>query len=67
MPTKTLQLTPCNKHCIMDPATHYCQGCFRTIEEIMRWQYLNEQERIKILQSVELRKAALSRNVNKMS
>ncbi|MEW5842943.1 MAG: DUF1289 domain-containing protein [Bacteroidota bacterium] len=67
MQTSTLQLTPCNKHCIMDPVTHYCKGCFRTIEEIMRWQFLNEQERIKILQSVELRKAALSRNAHKTS
>lgn len=67
MQTNTLQLTPCNKHCIMDPVTHYCKGCFRTIEEIMRWQFLNEQERIKILQSVELRKAALSRNALKTS
>lgn len=67
MVATSTQLTPCNKNCIIDPATHYCKGCFRTIEEIIRWQFLNEQERIKILQNVELRKAASSRNSIKTS
>ena len=60
MQTSTLQLTPCNKHCIMDPVTHYCKGCFRTIEEIIRWQFLNEDEKNKILHKVEVRKTTLN-------
>lgn len=29
--------TPCIHVCEMDPATHLCQGCHRTQEEICAW------------------------------
>jgi uncharacterized protein len=29
--------SPCISVCQMDAATGWCQGCYRTIEEIMAW------------------------------
>ncbi|ARR56296.1 DUF1289 domain-containing protein [Rhizorhabdus wittichii DC-6] len=29
--------SPCNKVCEIEPASGYCRGCRRTIEEIVAW------------------------------
>ncbi|WP_082545740.1 MULTISPECIES: DUF1289 domain-containing protein [unclassified Sphingomonas] len=29
--------SPCNQVCQIDPASGYCRGCLRTIEEIIDW------------------------------
>jgi hypothetical protein len=54
--------SPCNKGCIMDPDTHFCKGCFRTIEEIIRWQFLTPEEKNNILSLAEQRKISIERN-----
>ena len=34
--------SPCVSVCQMDEATGYCEGCLRTIDEIMDWGALDE-------------------------
>jgi len=29
--------SPCNQVCRIDPTSGYCEGCRRTIEEIIAW------------------------------
>jgi predicted Fe-S protein YdhL (DUF1289 family) len=29
--------SPCNKICQIDPASGYCRGCLRTLDEIAGW------------------------------
>jgi predicted Fe-S protein YdhL (DUF1289 family) len=41
--------TPCNKICTIDPATHLCAGCGRTIDEIACWTALTDAERARIM------------------
>lgn len=53
------QSSPCNKHCIIDPVTHLCKGCFRTIDEIIQWIHCSSETKIQILEKVELRKSFL--------
>ncbi|MGB0734270.1 MAG: DUF1289 domain-containing protein [Pontibacterium sp.] len=36
--------TPCVRQCCLD-ANDVCLGCFRTLEEILAWQAMSEEER----------------------
>jgi len=49
-------ISPCNKNCIMDPITNFCKGCFRTIDEIIRWSTSSEEEKILMMKKIERRK-----------
>lgn len=37
--------SPCIGVCRMSPQTELCEGCFRTIEEIIEWRDYSEQEK----------------------
>jgi len=54
--------SPCNNHCIMNPNTNLCDGCFRTIDEIIHWSQFNDKEKIEVLDKLEDRKLSLSDN-----
>jgi predicted Fe-S protein YdhL (DUF1289 family) len=41
--------SPCNKVCTIDPRSHLCLGCGRTLTEIAQWASLPETERIRIM------------------
>jgi predicted Fe-S protein YdhL (DUF1289 family) len=49
-------LSPCKGICMMDPRGPYCLGCKRTIDEIGRWQMMNEVERQRIVSELAARK-----------
>ena len=46
----------------MDPTRNLCLGCRRTLDEIARWEMMNEQERERIL--AELPRRELPRDLN---
>jgi predicted Fe-S protein YdhL (DUF1289 family) len=48
--------SPCISVCQMDDATGWCLGCKRTIDEIGRWQLMEEAERQKIASELKARK-----------
>jgi hypothetical protein len=43
----------------MDPATGWCEGCLRTIDEIAAWGSLSEDERRRIWAELGERRASL--------
>jgi predicted Fe-S protein YdhL (DUF1289 family) len=49
-------ISPCIAVCVLDPATGYCRGCFRTIAEISAWVTLGAQEKQRILDRLPLRR-----------
>lgn len=49
-------ISPCTKVCHIDPTNEVCIGCFRTLEEIVKWQQMSDQERITVTNSLEKRK-----------
>lgn len=49
-------LSPCIAVCVLDPATGYCRGCFRTISEISRWVLLEGEEKRRILAALPVRR-----------
>ena len=56
--------TPCVQVCIVDGASGFCLGCFRTLPEIAGWARLSDEERERIMAELperERRQAAGSR------
>ncbi len=50
--------SPCVSVCRMNAHTGYCEGCFRTIEEIARWSALPDAERRAVWRAIAVRRAA---------
>ncbi|RHX88935.1 DUF1289 domain-containing protein [Leptospira stimsonii] len=48
--------SPCNKICSMDFETGFCEGCFRTIEEIGNWSRYSDLERENLFLTIQTRK-----------
>jgi hypothetical protein len=44
--------------CRIDPATGWCEGCFRTIDEIARWTTLGDAEKLGVWSELTRRRAA---------
>jgi predicted Fe-S protein YdhL (DUF1289 family) len=47
--------SPCISVCRMDADTSLCQGCYRTIEEVIVWGRQNDQQRRQVWQQIVLR------------
>ena len=44
--------SPCNNNCSLNEKTDICEGCGRTIKEIMNWKYMTNEERKVIIKRV---------------
>jgi hypothetical protein len=51
-------ISPCIRHCTIDPETGICVGCGRTLAEIGRWASLTEEERRATMERLPERLAA---------
>jgi hypothetical protein len=54
--------SPCNKVCLMNEATGWCRGCYRTLEEIARWGTMSDAERAAVLAELPVRRAGAPPN-----
>ena len=52
--------TPCIKVCKINPENGFCQGCFRTLDEIARWSGLDNPEKERIYEKIAGRKTKSS-------
>lgn len=50
--------SPCVKICVVDPATGWCEGCFRTLQEIGGWMRFSPEERDRIMAALRERRRA---------
>ncbi|MEZ5923471.1 MAG: DUF1289 domain-containing protein [Hyphomicrobiaceae bacterium] len=48
--------SPCIKVCSIDPVTHLCIGCARTLDEIALWSRLSEADQARILRLLPARR-----------
>lgn len=51
--------SPCIKLCVIEPASGWCLGCGRTIDEIIAWGSLGESDRLALMAGLPERLAAL--------
>ena len=42
--------SPCNNVCRIDPATGWCEGCLRTLDEIAAWGGLDQGAKWRVWQ-----------------
>ena len=47
--------SPCLSICMMDNASSYCEGCFRTLDEIRDWMIMDREEKLAVLSKLEQR------------
>ena len=50
--------SPCVSICALDPASGFCRGCFRTIQEIAGWTMMTKAERLAVLGLLPERRAS---------
>lgn len=48
--------SPCTNICRMNEASGWCEGCFRTIDEIVAWAVLDDTERRAVWQQLDARR-----------
>ena len=48
--------SPCINICRMNADTGYCEGCFRTLDEIARWSAYDDLSRKRILSAIDARR-----------
>ncbi len=53
----TTVASPCISVCVLDPATGWCKGCLRTIDEIAAWGALDDGAKRDVLARLPLRRA----------
>jgi len=51
--------SPCIKVCFVDGKSGLCLGCFRTLNEIARWQRLDEDDRTRIIAELPSRRSRI--------
>lgn len=56
--------SPCIGICVLDPATGWCKGCFRTINEIADWTRLGPAGRRAVAEAAKARRPAPSMTVD---
>jgi predicted Fe-S protein YdhL (DUF1289 family) len=42
-------VSPCIGVCAINDSNGFCQGCYRTVEEIREWWNMTDQEREKVM------------------
>ena len=52
--------SPCTSVCTIDPATGWCAGCLRTIDEIAAWGSIDDSARREIWKRLPGRRQALA-------
>ena len=48
-------LSPCISVCYISNTTGFCEGCFRTREEISRWRYMSLEEQKRVIKKLHER------------
>jgi hypothetical protein len=52
--------SPCTDVCRIDPATGWCEGCQRTLDEIAAWGSLDDRARREIWKRLPARRQAVA-------
>ena len=40
-----MSMSPCTKNCSLNTLTNICEGCGRTLEEIVEWMKMKDDEK----------------------
>ena len=48
--------SPCISVCRMNPSSGWCEGCFRTIDEIAGWGAMSESDKLRVWGELQARR-----------
>jgi len=48
--------SPCVRECVIDAASGYCRGCWRTLDEISFWARYTPEEKMRVLGRLQTRR-----------
>ncbi|MFA7288314.1 MAG: DUF1289 domain-containing protein [Melioribacteraceae bacterium] len=48
--------SPCNGDCFIDNSNKLCEGCYRTMDEIISWCSMDDKEKEEVMIKVEARR-----------
>ncbi len=48
-------VSPCIGVCAMNDTTGFCMGCYRTVDEIREWWNMTDEEREKVMGTLDRR------------
>jgi len=48
-------VSPCIGVCAINDSNGFCQGCYRTVEEIREWWNMTDQDREKVMGTLDQR------------
>jgi len=48
-------VSPCIGVCAINDSNGFCQGCYRTVEEIREWWNMSDQDREKVMGTLDQR------------
>jgi len=51
--------SPCINICVIHAETGFCQGCYRTVDEISKWMDLPPSDRVNIVRQLERRRQSV--------
>lgn len=51
--------SPCVNICVIHPEARLCTGCYRSMDEISRWDRMDDAERAEIMAELDGRKPLL--------
>jgi len=50
--------SPCISHCIIDTSSGFCEGCWRTLDEVSAWRTMQDTTKLATLELLEVRRLA---------
>ena len=59
MTDQTMVLSPCVGVCTMDEDSGFCQGCFRTLEEMQQWWDMDNATKSAVIEKASARERAV--------
>ena len=42
-------MSPCTKNCSLNTSTNICEGCGRTLDEIIEWTRMTDEEKQQVM------------------
>lgn len=62
LPSEAMNIeSPCVRQCCIDESTGLCVGCLRTLDEICGWSGFEANDKLRVLEAVDVRRAQRER------
>jgi uncharacterized protein len=55
--------SPCISVCRIDPVTQWCEGCFRTLDEVAGWSQMSDEGKREVWRTIEQRAQSAGRQM----